>query len=187
MELTFPVTFTSSDGTTTFFGHEPDNTLMKYFLKDKRVANKSCAPPGDNYDGLTFVDEPRRLTASPVKDFGIKSFPHIGAYGFYTPLYHPTSIVVIPINHKDTEGEAPQVVITDTGTTIHLAITGKYDCYRISVTLDYFTTEFITYATTFDFLPMYTGNCTITVVGHSNEIAITSKPFETVMSLTNRT
>lgn len=187
MELTFPTTFTSSDGAPMFLGHETDNTLVEYFMSANRLKNKSVMPPGGNYDCLVFASEPGRITANPVKDFGIKSFPHVGAYGFYTPLYHPTSIVVIPINRKETENAAPQVTITDTGTTIHLAIVGEYDCYRVSVRLDYFATEFITYANEFDFTPMYTGDCTITVTGHSNEISVTSKPFETVMALTNRT
>lgn len=187
MELTFPVTFTSSDGAPVFIGHETDNTLIKYFLKNKRLGNKSCSPLGDNYDSLNFIDEPGRITANVVKDFGIKSFPHVGAFGFYTPLYHPTSIVVVPINRKGEERTAPEVTITDTGTTIHVEIVGDHTCYRVAVRLDAFATEFITYATSFDFTPMYTGDCIITIIGHSNEISVTSKPFETTMALTDRT
>ncbi|MEG1543066.1 MAG: hypothetical protein RR382_00885 [Tannerellaceae bacterium] len=187
MELVFPTTFTSSDGTPMFLGHETDNTLVEYFMSANRLKNKSVMPPGGNYDDLVFVSEPGRITANPVKDFGIKSFPHVGAFGFYTPLYHPTSIVVIPINRKGEEREAPGVTITDTGTTIHVEIVGDYTCYRIAVRLDAFATEFITYATSFDFTPMYTGDCIITVTGHSNEISVTSKSFETTMALTDRT
>lgn len=187
MQLTFVSAQVFTDGSLTFLGHETDNTLIEYFMAKGRLANKSVKPPGGNYDNLVFVDEPNRITATPVKDFGIKAFPHVGAYGFYTPLYRDSSIVVIPINRKGEERKAPEVTITDTGTTIHVEIVGDYTCYRIAVRLDAFATEFISYATSFDFTPMYTGECIITVTGHSNEISVTSKSFETTMALTNRT
>ena len=187
MELALSEVYTFNDGSKTFVSHEPDNTLIEYFMANNRLGNKSTVPPQGNFDGLTFKSEPRRITPQPVKDFGVKSFPHFGSYGFYTPLYTPTSIVVIPINREQTKTDEPEVTITDTGTTIHLSITGDYECFRVVVRLDYFATEFITYDTEFDFMPMYDGECTITVIGHSNEISVTSKPYETTMVLVNRT
>lgn len=176
-----------NNGSKTFISNEPDNTLTEYFMTNNNLGNKSAEPILGEYHGLTFKDEPRRITPQPVKDFGVKSFPHVGAYGFYTPLFTPTSIMVIPINREQNMSDVPVVAITDTGTTIHLDITGNYECYRIVVRKDYFATEFVTYDTKFDFLPMYTGVCTISVIGHSNEISVTSKAYETSMTLVNRT
>jgi len=187
MQLSFENALTFSDGQLTFLGQEPDGLLIEYFMTSKKVHNKEAASELGQFGSLDFISKPDKLTAQPVKDFGIKSFPHMGAYGFYTPLYHPTSIVVIPINRKGEEKAAPEVTITDTGTTIHVEIVGDYTCYRVAVRLDAVATEFITYATSFDFVPMYTGDCIITVTGHSNEISVTSKPYETTMALTDRT
>lgn len=187
MQLSFATELTFNEGLKTCLSHEPDNTFTAFFLKDKRIGNKSADPIDGNFVDLVFAAEPRRMTANPAKDFGVKTFPHFGSFGYYTPLYGATSIMLIPINRKQDKRNMPDVVITDTGTTIHLAITGDYECYRIIVRLDYFATEYITYDDEFDFVPMYTGDCIITVIGHSNETSVTSKPFEQEMALVDRT
>ena len=187
MELNLTEMFTFTEGSKTFMSHEPDNTFIEYFMADNKLGNKSAMTSFGVFDGLVFNNEPRRITPQPVKDFGVKSFPHFGSYGFYTPIFTPTSIAVIPINRKQDNYDIPDVVITDTGTTIHLSINGYYECYRIVVRLSYFATEFITYDSEFDFIPMYDGECSITVTGHSNEISVISKTYETSMTLANRT
>jgi len=187
--LTFENALTFTDGQETFCGEESNGLFIEFFLSSGRLGNKSCYPPTGQFNDLTFVDEPRRITPELVKDFGIKTFPHFGIYGFYTPQYSPTSIVVIPINKNNNAAKhpAPEVVITDTGTTIHLAITGDYECFRIIVRLTAFATEFVTYDDQFDFLPMYTGDCSITVIGFSNEISIQSEPYIEIKTLVDRT
>ena len=187
MLLEFENSLTFTDGLKTCFSHEPDNTFTEFFLVANRLANKSCKPLMGQFDALDLIDEPRRITVTPASDFGVKTFPHFGSYGYYTPLYKDTSIVVIPINKPVERSTIPGVVITDTGTTIHVAITGDYECYRIIVRLDYFATEFITYDDEYDFTPMYTGDCLITVIGHSDEISITSEAYEEIVTLVDRT
>lgn len=187
MELTFENTLTFTDGNKTCHSHEPNNTFTEFYLGETRVGNKDADPVYGNFSALSFVGKPRRLTHQPVKNFGVKTFPHVGSYGFYTPIYSPTSFVVIPINRQQSTDAAPVVTLTDTGTDIHVEIEGNHTCYRIEVRLDYFATEFITYDTNFYFTPMYTGTCTITVTGFSNEISLMSAPFETEMVLTDRT
>lgn len=188
MNLTFENTLTFADGTKTYLGEEPNGLFTEFFMSADRLFNKSCYPIMGQFDALTFLEEPKRITVDAVKDFGVKTFPHFGAYGFFTPKYSPWSLVVIPIN-KTTgiKHQIPEVVITDTGTLIHLDITGEYDCYRIIIRKAYFATEYVTYDEQFDFLPMYTGDCEITVIGFSNEISIQSEPFSVIMSLTDRT
>lgn len=189
MELQFELSMTFDEGGKTFLGHEPNNDFVAYFMNNKRIGNIYTQPNLGDFTDLTFHAEPRRMTPHPVKDFGIKSFPRFGAYGFYTPLYTPGSIMVFPINAIQDAmfNEAPGVVITDTGTTMHVVITSDYECHRIVVRQGYFAEEFVTYDTEFDFTPMYDGECTISVIGHSNEIAVTSLPYETTMTLINRT
>lgn len=187
MELTFEISMTHDDGGKTFCGHEPNNVFIKYYQESQRLGNKSAEPYLGDFTNLTFKSEPRRITHHTVKNFGVKSFPRLGAYGFYTPSYAETSFMVVPINRQFPYHDIPEVTITDTGTTIHLRINGDYECYRIIVRKDYFATEFITYDTEFEFIPMYDGECLISVYGHSNEIAVTSNPYEEYIILEDRT
>lgn len=187
MELTFEISMTYNDGGKTFCGHEPNNTFIKYYQESQRLGNKSAEPYLGDFTDLVFKSEPRRITHHAVKDFGVKSFPRLGAYGFYTPKYAETSFMAIPINRQVPYHDIPEVTITDTGTTIHLSIDGDYECYRVIVRKDYFATEFITYDTEFDFVPMYDGECLISVYGHSNEITVTSNPYEEYITLVDRT
>lgn len=189
MILIFENALTFTDGQETFCGEEPSGLFTKFFISASRLGNKSCYPFMGQFDALTFAEEPRKITPELVGDFGIKTFPHFGAYGFYTPQYASTSLVVIPINKTNNAAKqpAPEVIVTDTGTTIHLAITGDYECFRIIVRLAAFAAEFITYDDQFDFLPMYTGDCSITVIGFSNEISIQSEPYIEIKTLVDRT
>lgn len=187
MELSIELSFTTDEGNKIFHGHEPNNDFVAYYMNDERIGNKYSVPIMGIFTDLVFVKEPRRMTPHRVKDFGIKSFPRYGSYGFYTPKYGTSSIMVIPINREFPLTDAPVVTITDTGTLVHLDIAGpEYECYRIIVRNDDFAEEFITYDNEFDFLPMFDGECYIAVYGHSNEITVTSNPYEEWVTLVDR-
>lgn len=186
MELIFKKILTLNDGSKTFLSHEPTNDFIEYYMDGKRISNKSTKPFMGDFDDLTLRREPRRMTSQAVVDFGIKTFPKIGSYGYYTPMYTPGSMVVIPINRLHQFSSIPVVTVTDVDPEIHLDISGNYDCYRIVIRNDYVATEFITYNKEFDFIPMYTGTCTLSVIGHLDEIAVTSQPFELEMELVDR-
>jgi hypothetical protein len=183
VELQIELSFTSSNGGKTFHGHDPNNDFAAYYQNGNKLGNKYTKPLMGNFTDLSFEEKPRRITHQPVLDFGVKSFPRYGAYAFYTPQYGTSSFMVMPINRQTQYEDAPEVTITDTGTTIHLNIDGDYECYRIIVRKDNFATEFITYDTEFDFTPMYVGECLISVYGHSNEITVTSNPYEEYITL----
>lgn len=187
MELTLELVMIHNNGGKTFHGHEPNNNFVAYYQNGNRLGNKYSEPFMGDFTDLTFKEEPRRITHHSVRDFGVKSFPRYGAYGFYTPKYGTSSFMVIPINRQFPYHDIPEVIITDTGTTIHLSINGDYECYRVIVRKDDFATEFITYDTEFDFIPMYDGECLVSVYGHSNEITVTSNPYEEYITIVDRT
>jgi len=177
------------DKSSVHFGQEPNGSLISYYALGETLDNEIVEAVSEDFKGMTFVEEAQRITLQRVKDFGIKTFPHFGALGFFTPKYGTSSVIEAPINRAYERSTAPEVVVTDTGTTIHLVITSsmEYECYRIVVRNGDFATEFITYDETFDFTPMYTGSCDILVIGHSDEISVTSEPYRKTMALVDRT
>lgn len=177
MEIVFETTIASTNGEPTFYSHEPSNAFIRYYLSAYRLGNKSAVPELGIFDDLVFEDEQPRMSVRPTTNFGIKSFPRFGSYGFYTPRFHTSSIMLVPINRSRTLADLPEVTVTDNTTTIHLALAG-YECYRIIIRKDQFTTEYVTYESEFEFAPPYTAPYSITVVGHKDEISVTSHPFE---------
>jgi hypothetical protein len=191
MELTFEYELLSEKDSIIALAQEPDALFTKFFISSGRLSNEATKVDGGVFSDLGFRHTPRLITAQPVVDFGIKAFPHIGAYGFYTPKYRQTSIAVVPIYRDNVLYPAPIVTLTDTGTMIQVSISNEedvaYECYRIVIRHDDLAAEFVTYNTEFDFMPMFDGECFITVRGHTNEISVTSDAFETDMVLEKRT
>lgn len=187
MEMVLSKAMELTLGNKTQLAHEPDNLFMSYYEQDERLDNAEAYPDQGQFVDLVFAHEPRMITPHKISDFGVKSFPRMGAYAYYTPLHEANSYMVIPIHKKHTQGDPPTVHITDTGTIIKVAIEGDYECYRIIVRQDYLAEEFVTYTSPFEFIPMFTGSCLITVLGHSNEISVTSRPVYIEMELEDRT
>ena len=151
MSLTFELQYTEPNLKSLKIGHENDNLLVQYFLDgDDRLNNRSTVASNGIYDDLTFSREARRITAVPVTNFGIKTFPQFGAYGFYTPKYGDgTSRVLAPINPKRSTNQKPYVELEQVGTEVVARIKDpsiiQYDCFRIMFRQEHFATEFITY------------------------------------------
>lgn len=151
MELTFEEVLTFDNKELLQFGHEPDDLFIGYYLKDRRLENQSSDPYMGDFSNLDWqTREARRITASPVSNFGIKTFPQFGAYGFYTPLYGDgTSRVVAPINPKRGLKAEPTLELAQDETTVTVKITDSrnisYKCYRIMFRDGHFAYEFITY------------------------------------------
>lgn len=184
MQLTFENILTYENKKNMHLAHNPDNKLLSYYQDGLFLKAAGAYPPGGNYEDLAFIGEPNTMTSGPVKDFGLKSFPHIGAYGYYTPMYQPTSIVVYPLNKVQERTYAPSVEVSVDGLHISLEITANYECYRIILRKEYFAVEFITYDNNFEFDSPYTGECFLSVIGHSREISTTSTPWEQLITLT---
>lgn len=134
------------------FGHEPDNLFIQYYMDEQeRLSNQTADPGMGDFTNLDWKEAARRITASPVTNFGIKTFPQFGAYGFYTPKYGDgTSRVIAPINPKRPTNQAPYVELEAVGNGEVLVKVKdpsriQYDCFRIMFRQEWFATEFITY------------------------------------------
>lgn len=181
MQLNFEIINQYTDGKMMDFAHDPDNLFTKYFKKGKHVLNESVKPyRGDfgninildelDYNNLVFENEPNRLTAQAISNFGIKNFPQFGSYGWYTTLYSNRNFVVAPINRRRSEYAHPQLSVATTSTEIVVTITDptsvKYDCYRVMFRKQLFADEFITYERELRVPKLSPGSYDVTAIGY---------------------
>lgn len=175
MKLTFeePIIFTNEGKTN--FGHEPDNLFIRYYMdQQERLSNQIAVPEMGIFDDLEWADAARLITASPVTNFGIKTFPQFGAYGFYTPKYGDgTSRVIAPINPKRPTNQAPYVELEAVGNGAVLVKVKdpsriQYDCFRIMFRQEWFADEFITYDEEIT-VKVDPGTYDVTVMGYTDD------------------
>lgn len=156
-------------------GNEPDNSLYKYFLEDSNSASdQKVQIVYSNYDSLVWGEVAKHLTSQKVKRIGIKTFPQVGAIGFFTLLNEERSKILAPVHHKVTKYATPTFTVKETDTTFIFHCSSPKDvtyvCYRIILRLDKFAHEYITYEETLEVpKPATTGTYDIYCVGYIHE------------------
>ena len=85
-------------------------------MNQRRLNNESCEPINGDFTDLEF-SEPR-ITSSIISDFGVKTFPQFGAYGWYKLLYEKRCKVVAPINASRYGDKRPVVEVTKDATNV---------------------------------------------------------------------
>jgi len=172
MELLFTEYPLRDDNNLGVQGHEPDNTLVDYYLKSSRLENKSCKPPMDVYTELQWQTEKRRITSKTVSRFGVKAFPGMGAYGWYHTLHENRNIVVIPINNRKVKYTPPTFTVTKSDKQLIFAITQpsdediQYECFRVVIRSGYVAFEYITYDLEVTVIAPPPGDYEITILGY---------------------
>lgn len=153
-------------------GHDPDNLLVDYYLRNNRLENRSCTPNQDVYLDLQWQAEKRRITTKTVERFGIKSFPGLGAYGWYHTLHENRNVVVIPINHRKVKYTPPTFVIDKSNKQLTFTITQpsdediQYNCFRIVIRKDFIATEYVTYDLSVTVIAPPPGDYEVTMIGY---------------------
>ena len=156
-------------------GNEPDNSLYKYFLEDNNSASDQKAQiVYSNYDSLVWGEVAKHLTSQKVRRIGIKTFPQVGAIGFFTLLNEERSKILAPVHHKVTKYASPIFTFEETDTTFIFHCSSpkdvSYACYRIILRLDKFAHEYVTYEETLEVpKPATTGTYDIYCVGYVHE------------------
>lgn len=187
MPLNFVKNFDApQNGVQNFLANQPDNSLYQHFVTGKHTPwqVKTQITLAD-YDNLAWSTVPEVcMTPREVKRIGVKTFPQLGAVGFYRLLYRDSSRVVVPLHPEKDKSTAPTVslVLNDENKTISYSITppdnqkAAYDCYRIELECNGRTVSHIVYELSGTFeVPEQEGSYQCFVVGYLQEGQICSK------------
>jgi hypothetical protein len=155
-------------------GNEPDNTITKFFIEAYRQGNRLGDVTLSNYDNINWQHSNCLMTSQNVSDIGIKTFPQIGAIGFYTLKYETRSLILAPIYTKSKKYAAPLMTVEDLDGTLRITFTdpegATYECYRVVVRTGYFAEEYVTYEPVI-YIPSPTdaGLYSVSAFGYLNE------------------
>lgn len=175
-ELVFVSLYTdnSTELSDVCIGSEPDNTITKFYIEAQRQGNMQGAVSLSDYDNIKWERFNGLMTSHNVTAIGIKTFPQIGAIGFYRLKYEPKSLILAPIYTKDKRYNAPTIVIKMLAASIKITLSNPkdvtYDCYRVVLRNGYFTEEYVTYESEIE-VPMPTtgGVYSIVAFGYIEE------------------
>lgn len=175
-ELTFDKIYTYGSIGSSFMciGNEPDNTVTRFFIEAERQRNDAGTIAMSNYDNLEWTRTSGLLTQQPITRVGIKTFPQIGAIGFYTLKYEPKSLILAPVYNRQQLYSAPSISVRESNGMLEVTIDNpddlSYDCYRIVVRNGYFADEYVTYSPTILVpSPTAAGAYAVTAFGYLNE------------------
>lgn len=187
MELIFEIEHNYTDKDKLQFTHDPNNEFVEYHSEQFYLLNEASFPDMGDFTDLEWVEEDKRITSEKVSNFGVKSLPQYGPYGFYTPYYGDgTSRVLVPINPKRTRFDPPIVTVVETNGTFKLTIedppSADYECYRVVFRKGWFAEEFVTYDKELT-VTLYAGEYDLTVMGYiENDIISNRTEVVTVTS-----
>lgn len=162
-------------------GNEPKNDIWQYYIENNRAACKKAQVTNANYDSLVWAVSPQTLPIQQrVRRIGIKTFPQVGAIGFFTLLNEERTKILAPIHTQTKKYNAPTLKVADNVSTLSFTIsdpknkdnatTIKYICYRIILRLGDFAHEYITYEQSLEVpKPATTGTYDIYCVGYIHE------------------
>ncbi len=180
-----------ADGQLIQMGHEPNNELIQYFRKNDRIQNDMAEPNKGNYTGLVFDPITNRVPTKPYTLFGIKTFPKMGAYGWFRTKYEHITHILVPLVSPQVRYAPPTFTFTQTSTTVQITIVPpgsvEYDCYRILFRNGYFATEYITYDTFADVPKPATGEYELYIIGYRSTGEISEETPRQAITIVNPT
>jgi hypothetical protein len=180
MALTFATEIALESSTFPFLGHEPNNNFYNYYINNKhRASDKVSVPSLGTYGALTWGTELHHMTNRVVSRIGVKSFPHIGAMGFYKDRYTGIAWILIPIHVEQTKYTAPTLALTVGTSSIAVTVTPPnditYTCYKIIQRCEYFANEYVVYETSTEIpLPDVIGDYDVWAIGYNETTGICS-------------
>ena len=103
-----------------------------------------------DYPELGWAEPGQRVCGNRIERLGVKAFPSLGAIAFYKLMHRKITRIVAPVNRKDKRETAPTLdAVANLDGSIAFTITPpekpEYECYRIVMTYDICTEEYVTY------------------------------------------
>lgn len=192
MILTFTeLTDIHPTGTLTQMGHEPTNELVQYYLEDSRVYNLVGLPNKGEYSDLEFEPLTSRVPVKPYTLFGIKTFPKMGAYGWFRSKYENITHILVPLASPQVRYAPPTFTFSQNSVTVQINITPPtsviYTCYRIIFREGHFATEYITYDTVAIVPKPASGTYELYVIGYRDTGEISEETPRQAITVVNPT
>lgn len=153
MELSFiEISNISENATQVNLGHETNNELYEYYLKDRQLYARKTKPKLSNYFNTLFKRADNPISTRVIDRFGVKTFPHMGTYCWYHSVFDNRTYILCPLHAKRTVNEAPTFLMNKQYPNVTFTIsdpaTQVYMCYRIFMNSGDFTVEYVTYEKT---------------------------------------
>ena len=103
-----------------------------------------------DYPELEWAEPGQRVCGNRIERLGVKAFPSLGAIAFYKLMHRKITRIVAPVNRKDKRETAPTLdAVANLDGSVTFTITPpekpEYECYRIVMTYDIYTEEYVTY------------------------------------------
>lgn len=179
------------NGEQDFLANQPDNSLYQHYVSVKHTPwQKHAQITLANYDTLTWSDSPEVcMTPREVRHIGVKTFPQLGAIGFYRLLYRDVSRVVVPLHPEKDKSTAPVLAMTMDSTRKVLSYTITppdakkvvYDCYRIELECGSRTVSHVVYELSGELeIPEQAGTFLCHAIGYLQEGQICSEDSNAV-------
>lgn len=165
-----------------YIGNEPSNDIYQYYVNNSVAGDKRASITMSDYN-LSWNNESRSITSQRVKSLGVKTFPQVGAIGFFVSYYDDRSFILSPIHLDSDRTDKPtlSVVVNNDSITFNISNDTQYDymCYRIVMRLGHFAIEYVTYESSLIVeLPEETGTYDIYCVGYIAEGSAVSSDSE---------
>lgn len=108
-------------------GNEPKNELYEYYMRTNYAQDVHTLVDYANYNNLEWSAAAASLTSQKVRRIGIKTFPQVGAIGFFTLLNEERSKILAPVHTKVRKYTAPSLTVQETDTTLIFTISPPID------------------------------------------------------------
>ena len=191
MLLSFTQVATLAAGEKINIGHEPGNELIQYFARDNRISNEVSYPDRGQYTSLSFGSLESRVPPKNYGDFGIKTFPRMGAYGWFRYRYEDTTHILIPLGQTEKRYAAPTIAAVQNADSITITLTSpssvEYDCFRILFRQGFFATEYITYDNVITLPKPHNGTYELYAIGHRNTGEVSHESARQAITITGST
>lgn len=187
MPLNFIKSFAGpQNGMQNFLANQPDNSLYQHYVSDKHTPwQVHTQITLADYDNLAWSSPPEVcMTPREVRHIGVKSFPQLGAVGFYRLRYRDLSRVVVPLHPNKEKNTAPVLSLSLDADrkVLSYTITASdeekvvYDCYRIELECDGRTVSHVVYELSGELeVPEQAGTFLCHAIGYLQEGQICSK------------
>lgn len=106
MVLTFMPTQTFAGNTAQLnrcITQETDGRILFAYVENRKLRMKTYKPTLCNLSNIVLSPMPNIISTMPMSNFGMRAFPHLGSYCWFTSYYEKRGYLLCPIKAADQE------------------------------------------------------------------------------------